>query len=532
MTSTPDLPLALVEELTACLRTIFRQSSDPFCIVNWGDYYVQYLGRKEYGNLWFEAVSDYWLEPIGKPLTQEQKAALEGIEQLPLGMVTNNYSRFLPINDDADYETAARFGLGLLRDVFGWRGEELKINCPLRNKAESEEKEDDEEQNVGSSDPQPPTRGPDELPCGQILGDVSGIGPFLFIAMERPDAFFNQRRINLGRPGIYLLEHETYPNATRLAGFILPLDTCRDDALRQGLGEAAAILTERPVKHFRRERAVARLVAAGLPVMFGKNSQAAYGCLALDGLAAALPHLGGAIDHVSSVFDDPQGATRIVSTQPFPWDDYLSMLQWMYDGKTDLPWSHPSLFLVTDGVRSVRKWWRDYWITRQVITPELRLSDWFRVRDDLSDQSMTVTLSQEDHGWARLEVTLGDQGIEIDLSNVYPPFETMIEWMKRIDAEAEATAFEIEEEGPVKRLEVLTTDDSRRLLFLVSDSFLETIYIQGIVNRNQMVKSFKTAIFRFFRDEFSAERWDGDDPEPGEQMRQDILADQWFLDAH
>ena len=526
MTRTTDFPPALVEDLIACLKIIFRQSDDPFCIVKWGDYYVQYLGRKEYGNLWFEAVSDFFLKERGISLSQEQKTALESIELLPPGMVTNNYSRFLPINDDADYVSAAQLGLSILRDIFGWRGEKIEIKCPLRDNAQKSD--ENETQVTTPPNPKQPQRGPNLLPCGQILGNINRIEPFLFVALEPRGTRFNSCRVNLGRLGIYVLDHETYPNSTRLAGFLLPIGTCRDDGLLQGLTEAAAILTERPVSQFRKERAVARLEAAGLRVTLKDTQQSPFACIALDGLADVLPRLGGVIDYVTGIYDDPNDEARITSTQPFPWSEYLPMLQWMYDGKTDLAWNHPSLFLVTGGVQGLKMWWNNRWVNRKVTSPELRLTKFFHLSENVETSHLSFTLKQEDYGWGAFRLTVGCQTIEGDLTEVYAPFEPLIEWVKRIDCREEAVAFAIDEEGPKTHLEVLATDDPNRVLFRVTQNYRETNYIQAIVDREHLVETFKTEILRFFRDEFSAERWNGDDPEIDEQMRQDILADPWF----
>ena len=52
MSRATDLPAAVVAGLTARLRVIFRQTDNPYCIVQWGDYYVQFLGEGLCPRLW------------------------------------------------------------------------------------------------------------------------------------------------------------------------------------------------------------------------------------------------------------------------------------------------------------------------------------------------------------------------------------------------------------------------------------------------------------------------------------------------
>ena len=88
-----DLQPDLIERIVACLRAIYHQDEEPFCVVNWNDYYVQFHGRSEYDNLWFEAVSNYFLERYGVALTATQKEALDKLASTPVGEITRLNSR-------------------------------------------------------------------------------------------------------------------------------------------------------------------------------------------------------------------------------------------------------------------------------------------------------------------------------------------------------------------------------------------------------------------------------------------------------
>ena len=164
---------------------------------------------------------------------------------------------------------------------------------------------------------------------------------------------------------------------------------------------------------------------------------------------------------------------------------------------------------------------------RGVSTPGLRLPEYFRLRDDLPDLDLSIVLEQADSGWATATIEVGDQNVIIELSDAFPPFEAWIQWLKFLERDG-AAAFEIDEEGTIKRLDAHETNDETKVYFLVKDKYEDTIYLHAILDRRRLIDTFSEKLYSFFLNDFSPERWDGCEGGRAEKMRCEILGEPWF----
>lgn len=134
----------------------------------------------------------------------------------------------------------------------------------------------------------------------------------------------------------------------------------------------------------------------------------------------------------------------------------------------------------------------------------------------------------ETSGWANMELSLDVSERVISLSNVYPPFEPLIEWLKLVDQGNLPIQLEIDEEGLETCLIAYPTDSSERLYFTVSDKYDVTkVSIQAIINRWELVRIFRDELRRFFAEDFDAEEWESDDGEDYPLLLR-IKSDNWM----
>jgi hypothetical protein len=370
--------------------------------------------------------------------------------------------------------------------------------------------------------------------CGQIDGRVDALYPFLFIARGGVSWGDLKARRLPGRDGAFVLaEPADARSATPRAGVILPVAGCRDAVLRTGLSEAARLLAAGPGPGgvaALRERAEAAIQRGGLPARIVKDTLPA-GFVELSSLHALFPILHGAFDHVTALWDDPKGAAEIATTAPLPWPRYFDFLEWFYGGDTDaFPLIGFNLMLVYANATRLARWLDTAQERGRQETPGLRPDRFLAIRPDAADAAVTAEIVPEPYGWAVLTVGLDDARQEIDCSEVYPPFDMLVGWLRRVQAGDVPAAVAIDEEGTEKRLTVFATGDPERLWFIIDDHWGRTVFLQAIVNRQALVAAFRRALWAFFTERFDPEQWyegGGED----EDVAGRILADPLFDDV-
>lgn len=368
--------------------------------------------------------------------------------------------------------------------------------------------------------------------CGQIDGRVDALYPFLFIARFGTSYSTIAKRGDDSCRGLFVLSEgvENAKSAAPRQGLILPLSCCRDENLKQALLEVSALLAAGPMDDAagRRDAAEAVLQAHGFTLRLPPG-------MPLDGFAEIgrgadlFTLLHRSMDYVTAVWDEPTGTAAIAETAPLPWSRYGLFMEWVH---SDYPysWSQYQVFLVYANVVSMRRWLTTYEARDRHFTPQWRLSEVFRIRSGLQDAELGVAFTMGEYGWASLDLSMNDVHLEIDLSDVYPPFRGLIAWLKRIEAGDLPAGYEIDEEGTYKRLVALPTAERERLFFAVCEGYAETIHVQGIVDRRHLVTIFRSALFEFFTNDFDPEQWRDGSDEAAADLPQKILLDDWFDD--
>ncbi len=372
--------------------------------------------------------------------------------------------------------------------------------------------------------------------CGGIRGDISELLPFIYLfhrgSMGRQGNFPNKKRLE----GIFAVNEVRNHGCYYKHGVILPLATCKDENIRATLARLKETLTF----DLDCNNAGARRNQADqlLSPVFGNRVRLAKDA-AMDGYvefardSSFFQILAENFQYLTEIMDSPTEGGHAVPTafQPFPHTTYGSYLEWFYQqtGDGGWGWSHCVPSLVFDSACEVYEYFEH---KRDLIRPPSILERHFRIAPKVKDQRVSTQFLMDCWGDIQLLLTVGDTKVKINLSNAFPPLESLIEWLKAIDREDAPVQFEIDEEGTEKTLSAYPTATEDRILFRVTDRYAdkdESPFIDDIVDRRQLIAAFKSELVRFFQHNFDPEAWHGREFAPGDwHLGVHVLEDPWF----
>ncbi|MFD1624387.1 hypothetical protein [Azospirillum griseum] len=377
--------------------------------------------------------------------------------------------------------------------------------------------------------------GPVELEWGALDGRLDGLFPFLLVAERGPwRGRFKDGGPGNERRGLFgIADLSPSRSAGAYAGLILPVSSCRDPAVRTALEDTVRLFKARDGRKRaeRRREAQTLLDAVGGGFTLLQDGDTA-GFLGLARTPALFGALHRCFDHVTRLRDDPAGAVEVLATEPFPWRSYGEALEWYHAPFDDRPhpWSHLATMLVFGRAAGIGPW-LEHWGTRHSVTvPELRLADHFTLRPDLPDAGLSVAFRFSGCYTVWLDIAANGQTVRIDCTDVFPPFRDLVEWAKRIDAGETQVAVEIDEEGPLKRLELLGTDQPGKGFLTIMETFKETIHLQAVVSTSELARQLKESLWTFLHDEFDPDQWANADKCAPEELPTAVLSDPWFDD--
>jgi hypothetical protein len=384
----------------------------------------------------------------------------------------------------------------------------------------------------GRCDDNGPWWGPVPRSFGQIDGRVDALYPFLYIARRGARHWEMQRRRDPDRDGMFSISKGMgNGSAEPYVGAILPVASCRDPAMREGLMKAVGKLAGPHEAGFRirRQDVEAVIQEGGLPASIVGYTLFS-GFVELTSLRLLFPLLHDRFDRVTALLDDPKGAAEIVATAPLPWSRYFEFLEWYYgleEGMVTL--TGFELWLVYAGATRLGGGFGNRNDRREQLTPGQRPDRFFTIRPEVTDATLRIDLILSSRCWAWLTVALDDQELVIHCSDMFPPFQPLIGWLRRLDAGDLPAAFEIDEEGKIKRLVALPTEHPERLLFMIERWNME-VFLQGIVDRRALIDGFRRALWVFFSERFDPKLWREDlgDGIANEEAPRIILADPLF----
>lgn len=367
-----------------------------------------------------------------------------------------------------------------------------------------------------------------EIPrnCGQLLGHLDDLLPFLYIAQYGASGRDLRARTTVSHPGLFAVGKQTRgdrPGVAPRVGLILPLRLCRNEKTRETLQEIPALISSLNADMLSDKR---RLVQSNLDAAFGGNLSVAEeenldGFFALEPTPGLFQQLHDEFDYVTEVIDNPAGAVRVTGSACFPWRSLGELMEWYHglgDGRLN-PWPQFVPFFVFGSTAALTSYYSDRWARAGLAVPAEDPPKWFVIRPDLPNAEIGVKLEMDQYGWAKLHLSLDASTVTIWLSEVFDPFDELVAWGRKINECDLPVEMEIDEEGSEMVLTVLRTEDPERVLLRVCRKYSDEIALEGLVSRTALAIALKSELRRFFSSEFDPAHWDdrgGTDEEDNE----------------
>jgi len=376
--------------------------------------------------------------------------------------------------------------------------------------------------------------------CGQLLGHLDELLPFLYIAQYGASFTDLHGRRTEVAPGLFAVGARTggdRPGIAPRVGLLLPVGLCRDERARAALQELPAVLGASGYGRLsdRRRAVQAKLDEAFLGDLTIADKETLDGFFALRPGPGLFRRLHESFDYITEVVDDPAAAVRITDVARFPWRTYGELMEWYHDlrGSDRFgAWSPLTPFFVCGNTGALHSYSTERWARAGLRTPVEEPSKWFVIRPDLPNAQFHVRLEMEEYGWAKLHLGVDAITATIHLSDVFDPFDELVAWSREIEEGDLPIQMEIDEEGQEAVLTVLRTENPGRVLLRVTRKYTDDILLEGIVARAALAAALKTELLRFFTTEFDPRDWDrpGDeDPEDeGIQVKDRVLNHPWL----
>lgn len=122
----------------------------------------------------------------------------------------------------------------------------------------------------------------------------------------------------------------------------------------------------------------------------------------------------------------------------------------------------------------------------------------------LNHSFISIELKMFDHGWAALIFKYDQLEISIDLSDVYDPFQDLVNWGWNIQQNILPASIEIDEEGHVVKIVAENSIIEDQLIIrFIAKSFVHTLKL----NKYFFLNTLKQEIKRFFENDFNQHEW-------------------------
>ena len=379
--------------------------------------------------------------------------------------------------------------------------------------------------------------------CGQLLGQLDELMPFIYIAnCGAYDRDMRMRQSDVVQ-GIFAVGQRTVmrdnePGVSPRLGLLLPVNRCHDERARAALLKIFVFINSDSAINIslaeKRRHVQAYLDEAFDGEVKLDDGEKFDGFMYLTPTAGLFQRLHTSFEYIIEVIDNPNGLVRVVKAAPFHWKSYGEVMEWyhfLHDLKRFDRWETLTPYFVYGNTGTLPSYNTERWASEGLLRPDEHPAKWFVLRPDIPDALFSMHLEMENAGWASLYLTLNDVSIRISLSYVFDPFPALAAWIREIYEGDLPVAIEIDEEGVVATLMVLTTDDPQRVLLRVTrkyglDEEDNTILLEGVVRRSTLDNALRAELRRFFMTEFDPQAWYWDGKVGG--IKSYILDSQWL----
>jgi len=345
------------------------------------------------------------------------------------------------------------------------------------------------------------TRAPDEI-------DWAASSPLLFLGVPRESGWWRSARLRRGHELVEIELPRHWAGYASFAGLILPLAQA-SGPLASALTAAMSLLATPagggPSVGRGLPALQAQLDALGIPLSLKghePDGSCAWG-FAEDDLFQAM---GGAFRY-RQVPRKETGADPVrPNYRPLRWNSAQAFIEWLHDPLTSV-WARPVVFLFPEGPPPARTNSQPAWTGARLFSQGMALADWFTLRTDQDVQPLKVLLELEPNGWAVLSFVAGNQRADIDLSEVYPPFSEMMEWIDRLEAGETGLTLNIYDEADNIRLTVHDLGRPGAAFLTVHADMQDGMRFQAVVEIRHIVDGIRSAFLRSLEDPALEDSW-------------------------
>lgn len=171
--------------------------------------------------------------------------------------------------------------------------------------------------------------------CGQLLGHLNELLPFLYIAEYGASGRFMRKRTTEVAEGLFAVGAQTggdRPGIAPRVGLILPLSLCRDEKARKvllGISELINNMTHITL-HAKRHAVQARLDDLLNGNLIVADKESINGFFALTPNRDLFQWLHESFDYVTDVLDNASGVAHVTGTNRFYWRSYGELMEWYH----------------------------------------------------------------------------------------------------------------------------------------------------------------------------------------------------------
>lgn len=146
-----------------------------------------------------------------------------------------------------------------------------------------------------------------------------------------------------------------------------------------------------------------------------------------------------------------------------------------------------------------------------------------------SDNGVKVVFKNKKdyHGWIYLYITTNNKSLKIDISNVFPPFNSFVYFMFGVASDKLPNYWKIDEEGICKQFFLYAVDSKNLRLVIIDDCFkhenftdkdLDKIVIDTIVSKKEFIKEFYLGFSKYVKNDFDIKKWQSSYPCDGDDL--------------
>lgn len=316
-------------------------------------------------------------------------------------------------------------------------------------------------------------------------------------------------------------------------GCMMPVSSIENDSLRQKLLDAISYLKTLSLKNYARSRKKFQsyLDNHGLGMIQIDSASNLPGWISLTMSPAffegILPHL----KYVTALEVDDNGIAHINEVNPVVWKNPADIAMWLFGW--DFIGNHTcasfELFLILDDIiySDAHPYHRRNYELNYLGS---NLSEFFMLQNSIHLSTLQVWISETEHGWADMQLTIDGNIYPIICSNAFDPLEALLGIARCADLGDLPVSLNIDEEGTDKRIEIYQTDKDDKVYFVLlnPNKSKDPLIVQAIFDKSHFVETFKTAFRDFFENRYDASQWEWWDNDEPPTMKDRVLNDPWM----